>query len=95
MHLISRKALKQFWDRHPDSQNSLIRWFHIMEKNEFSTFNSLRQTFPSADLVGELVVFNLGGDKYRLIVSVRFNRAKVFIRHVLTHSEYDKEAWKK
>ena len=95
MHIISRKALKQFWEQHPDSQSSLIRWFQIIEKNEFSTFNDLRQTFPSADIVGELIVFNIGGNKYRLIVSIHFNWAKVYIRHVLTPSEYDKEAWKK
>lgn len=95
MHIISRKALKQFWEKYPDSQSSLIRWYKIMEKTEFSTFDNLRQTFPSADMVGELIVFNIGGNKYRLIASIHFNRAKVYIRHMLTHSEYDKGAWKK
>lgn len=95
MHIISRKTLKLFWEQHPDSQNSLIRWFKIMEKTEFSTFNELRHTFPSADKVGDLIVFNIGGNKYRLIASIHFNRTKVYIRHVLTHAEYDKGAWKK
>jgi mRNA interferase HigB len=95
MHIISRKALKQFWEKYPDSQSSLIRWYQIMEKTEFFTFNDLRQTFPSADMVGELIVFNIGGNKHRLIASIHFNRAKVYIRHMLTHSEYDKGTWKK
>ena len=95
MHIISRKALKLFWEEHPDSQSSLIRWFKIMEKTEFLTFNELRQTFPSADKVGDLIVFNISGNKYRLIASIHFNRNKVYVRHILTHAEYDKGAWKK
>lgn len=46
-------------------------------------------------MVGDLIVFNIGGNKYRLVTSVHFNRDKVYIRHVLTHQEYDKENWKK
>ena len=90
MHIISRKALKLFWEQHLDSQNALVRWFKIIEKTEFSTFNNLRQTFLSADKVGNLVVFNMGGNKYRLIASIHFNRNKVYVRHILTHAEYDK-----
>jgi mRNA interferase HigB len=95
MYIISRKALKQFWEKYPDSQSALSRWYKIVEKMEFSNFNELRQTFPSADSVGDLIVFNIGGNKYRLIASIHFNRNKVYIRHVLTHPEYDKGAWKK
>jgi mRNA interferase HigB len=95
MHVISRKALLQFWENHPESKNSLSRWFRIMQKNDFADFNGLRATFPSADRVGDLIVFNISGNKYRLIASIHFNRNKVYIRHVLTHSEYDKGAWKK
>jgi len=46
-------------------------------------------------MVGNLVVFNIGGNKYRLIAAIHFNRRKLYIRHVLTHTEYDKERWKK
>ena len=66
-----------------------------MHKNDFGSFNELRGTFPTADKVGDLIVFNIGGNKYRLIVSIHFNRNKVYIRHVLTHPEYDKGTWKK
>jgi mRNA interferase HigB len=121
MHIISRKALKRFWEQHPDSQAPLIRWYKIIEKSGFSSFPDLRQAFPSADKVGDLIVFNIGVDilptlkdsvgevkqslkllgftgcfcnKYRLIASIHFNRNKVYIRHVLTHPEYDKGAWR-
>jgi mRNA interferase HigB len=94
MHVISRKTLKQFWERYPDSQTPLARWYKVIERSEFATFADLRKTFPSADKVGDLIVFNIAGNKYRLIASIHFNRSKVYIRHVLTHSEYDKGAWK-
>lgn len=94
MHVIARKALQQFWEHYPESESLLLRWFKIVQKNDFSSFNELRQTFPSADKVGDLIVFNIGGNKYRLVASIHFNRGKVYIRHVLTHPEYDKGAWK-
>lgn len=94
MHIISRKALRDFWERYPDSEDPLLRWYKIIERSEYRTFAELRATFPSADLVGDLFVFNIGGNKYRLIASVHFDRGKVYIRHVLTHREYDREEWK-
>jgi len=95
MHIISRKALRQFWERYPDSQNALARWFKIVQQTDFDSFDALRATFPSADKVGELIVFNISGNKYRLITSIHFNRRKVYIRDVLTHSEYNRGEWKK
>lgn len=93
MHVISRKALVEFWERYPDSRGPLLRWFKIISNSDFNSFDSLRNTFPSADKVKELVVFNIGGNKYRLIASIHFNRGKVYIRHVLTHKEYDQGGW--
>lgn len=94
MHIISRKALRRFWEDHPDSEGALSRWFKIVKDTQFKNFAALRATFPSADKVGDLVVFNIGGNKYRLIASVHFNRSKIYIRDILTHSEYDKGDWK-
>ena len=94
MHIISRKALQQFWEEHTDAENALRRWYKIVEQTDFPNLIALRQTFPSADNVGDLIVFNIGGNKYRLVTSIHFNRGKVYIRHVLTHEEYDQGAWK-
>ena len=94
MHVISRKALRDFWGQHPDAETALVRWAKLVETTEFGSFEELQATFPSADKVGDLIVFNIGGNKYRLIASVHFNRGKVYIRHVLTHQEYDRGAWK-
>jgi mRNA interferase HigB len=95
MHIVSLKTLRTFWEKHPDSLIPLSRWYKIVERSNFDSFVELRATFPSADLVGDLVVFNIGGNRYRLITSVHFNRGKVYIRYVLTHREYERGEWKK
>jgi mRNA interferase HigB len=95
VHIISRKALIQFWEKHPDSQSGLARWFKVLEKTEFHSFAELRTVFPSADKVQDWIVFNIGGNKYRLITVIHFNRGRAYIRYVLTHSEYDRGDWKK
>jgi mRNA interferase HigB len=94
MHVISRKALRNFWQRHADSEGPLRRWHKLMTTTDFASFSELRETFPSADMVNELIVFNIGGNKYRLVASVHFNCRKVYVRHVLTHVEYDQGNWK-
>lgn len=94
MHVIAKPALIEFWIKHPDAENPLQAWFRTMESKNFTDFNDLRTTFASADTVEGLTVFNIGGNKYRLIASIHYNRKKVFIRAVLTHPEYDRGNWK-
>jgi hypothetical protein len=65
-----------------------------MKTGQFRSFVELRTTFPSADQVGKLTVFNIGGGKARLIAAIHYNRQKVYIRAVLTHEDYDKGKWK-
>ena len=95
VHIISRKALIQFWGKHPDSETLLTRWYKVVEKMDFHSFVELRTVFPSVDRVNDLFIFNIAGNKYRLITSIHFNRSKVYIRHILTHKEYDRGDWKK
>lgn len=95
MHVISRKALQTFWTRHPDSKTALVRWFKVMEQTDFRTLNELHATFPNADQVEDWIVFNIGGNKYRLIASIHFNRGKVYVRHILTHEQYSRGGWKR
>ncbi|MEX1229623.1 MAG: type II toxin-antitoxin system HigB family toxin [Planctomycetaceae bacterium] len=94
MHVISQKALKDFWSKHPDSRTALLHWYKIVRCMRFHNFTELRAVFPSADKVEDWIVFNIGGNKYRLIASIHFNRGKIYVRHVLTHREYDDEGWK-
>ncbi len=95
MHVITRKRLNEFAELHPDVKNALAQWHKLIKRNEFVSFVQLRELFPSADQVGKLTVFNIGGNKVRLIAAIHYNRKKVYIRAVLTHAEYDEERWKK
>jgi mRNA interferase HigB len=95
MHVITRKALVEFWTHHPDSREALARWHKIVEKSSYQNFAELRLTFPSADIVGQYTVFNIGGNKVRLIASIHYDRGRVYIRHVLTHEEYNRGLWKR
>ena len=95
MHVITRERLNEFAERHFDAKSSLARWYAIMRKSRFLNLAQLRETFPHADQVGKFTVFNIGGNKVRLIAAVHYNRNKIYIRHVLTHEEYDAGKWKK
>jgi mRNA interferase HigB len=95
MHIITKRELKAFYIQHPDAKNHLLRWFRILSKTDFANISELRSSFSnSVDSVGNKTVFNIGGNKYRLIASIHFNRKKVYIRRILTHVEYDKGDWK-
>jgi len=94
MHVITRKRLNDFAEKYPDTISSLAHWHQLMRKNKFANFVNLRAMFPHADQVGKFTVFNIGGNKARLIAAVHYNRNKIYIRHVLTHKEYDAGKWK-
>jgi len=94
MHVISKKAARLFWEKHPDSETAFRSWLKVMRDTEFKNLAELRSAFKSADNVGDLIVFNIGGNKYRLVASIHFNRGKVYLRHILTHEEYDRGKWK-
>jgi mRNA interferase HigB len=94
MHVISRKTLRQFWVRHPDSEFPFRRWQQVVESATWNNFADVRGTFASADTFQRCIIFNVGGNKYRIIAAVHYNRRKVYVRHVLTHAEYDRGDWK-
>ena len=94
MHVISKRKLKTFWEAHSESRRPLEAWFKIVRTSRYRTFSELKRTFPKADKVGDKIVFDVGGNKYRLIAVVHFNRFKVYVRHVLTHEAYDKGVWR-
>jgi mRNA interferase HigB len=94
MHVITRKRLNDFAGTYPETANALANWYRRMKSNDFSSIEEVRELFPSADKVGKLTVFNIGGNKIRLVAAIHYNRKKVYIRAVLTHEEYDEGKWK-
>jgi mRNA interferase HigB len=89
MHIITEKRLKEFWLLHPAAEAPMREWGKRMTNNEYQNFNALRADFPSADYVRPYTVFNIGGNKFRLVVHIRYDAHKVYVRGVWTHSEYD------
>jgi len=95
MHVITKTVLKQFWEKHPNAEIGLRSWYKITGQSHWQHLNDVRQSFSHADLVGQLIVFNISGNHYRLITKIVFPKGRVYIRAVLTHAEYDKNIWKK
>lgn len=92
MRLISNKMLVEFSSRHPVAGQPLRAWRKIIESNLFTGYAELKTCFHSVDKVGDFYVFNVAGNKYRIVTVIRFQQKKVFVRSVLTHKEYD--SWK-
>jgi mRNA interferase HigB len=94
MHVITRKRLNEFAERHPETKSALAHWYRVVKGHGFASFAELRQQLPSADQVGKLTVFNVGGNKVRIVTAIHYNRQKIYLRAVLTHAEYDEGKWK-
>lgn len=95
MHIITHKRIREFVAKYPDNQSSLESWYQIVRHTNYASFSHLKQHFSSADYVGGFVVFNISGNKYRMITAIHFNRKKVYLRAIMTHAEYDKGQWKR
>jgi mRNA interferase HigB len=93
MRVIKRGALVQFWQNHPDARASLESWYAVVRQANWKTPAHLKQVYRNADLVGRRTVFNIAGNKYRLIARVNYHTQRVFILHLLTHAEYDRGTW--
>lgn len=92
--LISNRVLREFAARHAEAAQPLQDFRRKIEKGNFGNFAELRAVFPAIDKVGERVVFNIGGNKFRLVAGIDFARHMLWVKAVLTHSDDDKGAWK-
>lgn len=98
MRVISLKPLREFWECHPDAETPLRLWYRVAVAADWRSLADVRKAFPHADGVrsssGTLTVFNIGGNKYRLVARIRYDFELVNVRSVLTHAEYDSGQWK-
>jgi mRNA interferase HigB len=95
MRVISVTRLKEFWVKHPKAETPLATWYQVVRHAVWRTTAEMLHTWPSAAIVERLTVFNIGGNEYRLIARVEYQRREVYIRAVLTHAEYSKGDWKR
>jgi mRNA interferase HigB len=95
MRIISEKRLKEAWEKHPDAERALRGWIKLAKSQDWNSFVELKNiSLFAPDAFKKLVIFDIGGNKYRLITYVDYARKKIYIRDFLTHAEYDKDEWK-
>jgi mRNA interferase HigB len=94
MRIISRRRLREFWERHPQSETALVAWYQITMRRRWNSIADVRRDFPQADAVGPWTVFNIGGNDFRLVVDIVYRGQAVYVKAVMTHAEYDKGKWR-
>lgn len=91
MHIVTRTRLTDFGRTHSDADQPLRDWARLMRRKRYASHLELQSDFPNADFVGpRKVVFNICGNRYRLVVDARYDLGRVYVRHVVTHQEYDR-----
>lgn len=96
LRIISKRAIREFAvGKHKTALAPLEYWYKTAKRAEWRTPAGVRSDFNTADFVSDLVVFDIGGNKYRLVAAIKYRWQIVYIRHILTHEDYDKGDWKK
>ncbi|MSQ71864.1 MAG: type II toxin-antitoxin system HigB family toxin [Betaproteobacteria bacterium] len=94
MHVISYAKIVQAQAAHPDCMTALDQWYRLTKRVDWRNFADVKRCFPAADKVGDKFVFDVGGNKLRLIAAIHFNAGRVYVRAVPTHRQYDRGHWK-
>ncbi len=90
MRIITKKRLREFYERYKDAEQSLLSWYREVEKEDWDTPAEVKEKYRSASILGDSrVVFNIKGNKYRLVVKIKYEYRVVYIRFVGTHAQYD------
>lgn len=92
MRVLSLGTLKAFWTKYRDAETPLRTWYKNARRSDWKSLADVKKTYSAADQVGRCIVFDICGNKYRLIAALAWGR--VYVKHVLTHPEYDKDTWK-
>lgn len=99
MRLIKRTTLRDFALRHPQARGPLETWMRLALAARWTSLAEARRTFPHADQVRvrsgrNVTIFNIAGNKFRLVTAIHYDRQRIFILNFLTHADYDKNHWK-
>jgi len=91
MRIVAKRALREFWEQFPETQEPLLAWYREVEKEDWDGPAKVKEKYRSASIIkGSRVVFNIKGNDYRLVVKVNYPYRMIYIRFVGTHAEYDK-----
>ncbi|WP_286392824.1 type II toxin-antitoxin system HigB family toxin [Pseudanabaena mucicola] len=94
MRIYSKKTLDEFGKTHADVVTPLNSWHQVAKSASWQSIQDVKKSYSSADATGRFTIFNIKGNKYRLIVSIDYERQVIYIKYVLTHAEYDSGRWK-
>ncbi|ETF10175.1 type II toxin-antitoxin system HigB family toxin [Pseudomonas sp. RG1] len=94
MHVFSEKPIREAKEKWPQSASALAQWFRLAKRSCPKDFSAMKSIFPAIDKVGQFHVFDLGGNKLRLIAFVSYRSQRLYIKYVLDHREYDRGKWK-
>lgn len=90
MRVLAKRTLRDFWEKHPDSEQQLKAWYNEAEQAYWKSPNEIKKDYPSASILEDnRMVFNIKGNNYRLIVRINYKYGIVWIRFIGTHAEYD------
>jgi mRNA interferase HigB len=95
LNVISKRGLFERAAKYPDAAPALRVWFDTAVDADWESLEDVRKSFPAADMVGDLAIFNIRGNNYRLIVRMVFRYKRIYVKEFLTHAEYTKGRWKK
>jgi mRNA interferase HigB len=95
MLVANYEELQKFAKKHARSRPSLDTWYQAALNVIWRNFDDVKRTFRTADIYGDCTIFDIAGNKYRLIAIINYNLEQVYIEAILTHSEYDRDKWKK
>jgi mRNA interferase HigB len=95
LHVISLKKLRTLWEKHPEAEEPLRTWYKVLSRCQARNYTELKKTFNSADMVQGYTIFDVGGNKYRLIVQIVYEYGQAYIAEALTHGDYDTQTWKR
>ena len=99
MRVIALTRLREFWQLHSDAEGWLTAWYAVARAAQWQSLVDVRQTYSHADSVKvtsdrTVIVFNVCGNKYRMVVAIHYNTGVIYVLRMLTHHEYSKGAWK-
>jgi mRNA interferase HigB len=94
MHVISRKALVDFWTQHANAKDQLAAWFKVAGKANWEKWADVQRSYPKASYYECCLIFNVCGGDYRLVVRRSINGKTLFVIGVFTHADDDRNAWK-
>ncbi len=94
MHVISRKILRDFCQKHSESCDALFAWYRAATKAQWQNLTEVQEQYLKAEAVRNFTVFDIKGNQYRLIADINYAKQRIYIKYILTHAEYDKDRWK-